>query len=283
MVSASEEKWSRLQPRTAGLWGLANVIAIEQPGLAARVIDLDPAIENDDATVLFSELATSRNTRIALRGGERSGFSTSKLSSSGRRQTRLSQGNMSPLQAMVARPAGTFDGVELRSKPAKAITIMDEVRRSVAAIPQFPRRIAGVGHVFGREPPVGGGMCRDHRARLGRPSVNSRWGTASSDFHLRALPPEVTVPAAFIAPLPDAIDAKDAAGVPVAFLTAHYGLNRLAQLRRGQRRCSFTRLPGQRRTRRAVQLAQRQGAEDTLQPLAHPKSVNYFTPWVSRM
>ena len=64
VVSASE-KVDVFQRRDASLWGLANVIAIEQPGLATRVIDLDPAIGNDDATALFSELATGRNTRIA--------------------------------------------------------------------------------------------------------------------------------------------------------------------------------------------------------------------------
>ena len=67
------------------------------------------------------------------------------------------------------------------------------------------------------------------------------------------------MPAAFVAPLPDAIDAEDAAGVPVAFLTAHYGLNRLAQLRRGQRVLIHAAAGGVGLA--AVQLAQRQGAE----------------------
>ena len=31
-----------LCPRAAGLWGLASVVAIEQPDLKVRLVDLDP-------------------------------------------------------------------------------------------------------------------------------------------------------------------------------------------------------------------------------------------------
>ena len=116
VVSASE-KVDGLQPRAASLWGLANVIAIEQPGLATRVIDLDPAIGNDDATALFSELATGRNTRIALRGGQR--WAPRIQNYRHQVNVRTDSHGDAPLQASVARP-GTLDGVELiatRQKP----------------------------------------------------------------------------------------------------------------------------------------------------------------------
>ena len=61
----------RLQPGAASLWGLASVIAIEQPSFSPRVIDLDPAVGNDGAIALFAELTKSRDARIALRDGER--------------------------------------------------------------------------------------------------------------------------------------------------------------------------------------------------------------------
>ena len=98
-------------------------------------------------------------------------------------------------------------------------------------------------------------------------------------FAPESLATEVSVPVAFVAPLPDAIDAKDAAGVPVAFLTAHYGLNRLAQLRRGQRVLIHAAAGG---VGSGCKLAQRQGAE-IFATAGSPENVNYFTPWVSRM
>ena len=78
-------------------------------------------------------------------------------------------------------------------------------------------------------------------------------------FAPESLATEVTVPGGVCCPLPDAIGTEDAAGVPVAFLTAHYGLNRLAQLRRGQRVLIHAAAGGVGLA--AVQLAQRQGAE----------------------
>jgi len=50
-----------------------------------------------------------------------------------------------------------------------------------------------------------------------------------------ALADDVTVPAAFLARVPDGMTLEEAAAQPVAFLTAVHGLPTLAQLRRGER------------------------------------------------
>src|SRR6185312_5390352 len=93
-------------------------------------------------------------------------------------------------------------------------------------------------------------------------------GTGSGDFKVgdrviglasESLATEVIVPAEFLAHIPDAISADDAAGIPVAFSTAHYGLNRLAQLHPGQRVLIHAAAGGVGLA--AVKLAQRQGAE----------------------
>jgi NADPH:quinone reductase-like Zn-dependent oxidoreductase len=223
--------------------------------LAARVIDLDPAIENYDATALFGELATSRNTRIALRGGERW---VPRLQNY-RHQVNapLDSQNDVPLQAMVARP-GTFDGVELRSKPQKRL-LPDEVKVHVlAAGLNFRDVLLALGMYPGANLPLGA-ECAGTINEIGTAVSEFKVGDRVFGFAPESLASEVTAPAAFIAPLPDAIDAKDAAGVPVAFLTAHYGLNRLAKLRRGQRVLIHAAAGGVGLA--AVQLAQRQGAE----------------------
>jgi NADPH:quinone reductase-like Zn-dependent oxidoreductase/nucleoside-diphosphate-sugar epimerase len=254
VVSASE-KVDGLQPRAASLWGLANVIAIEQPGLATRVIDLDPAIGNDDATALFSELATGRNTRIALRGGQR--WAPRIQNYRHQVNVRTDSHGDAPLQASVARP-GTLDGVELIATRQKPL-LPDEIRIQVlAAGLNFRDVLLALGLYPGGNLPLGA-ECAGVITEIGATVSEFKVGDRVLGFAPESLATEVSVPVAFVAPLPDAIDAEDAAGVPVAFLTAHYGLNRLAQLRRGQRVLIHAAAGGVGLA--AVQLAQRQGAE----------------------
>jgi acyl transferase domain-containing protein/NADPH:quinone reductase-like Zn-dependent oxidoreductase len=254
VVSASE-KVNELQPRAASLWGLANVIAIEQPGLATRVIDLDPAMGNDDATALFTELATGRGARIALRGGERW---TPRIQNYRHEvNARTDSRGDAPLQATVARP-GTLDGVELVANPQKPL-LPDEVRIQVlAAGLNFRDVLLALGLYPGANFPLGG-ECAGVITEIGASVDEFKVGDRVFGFAPESLATEATVPAAFVAPLPNAIDPKDAAGLPVAFLTAHYGLNRLAQLQRGQSVLIHAAAGGVGLA--AVQLAQRQGAE----------------------
>ena len=67
------------------------------------------------------------------------------------------------------------------------------------------------------------------------------------------------MPECFLAPLPEGLKVEEAAGLPVAFLTAYYGLYNLAQLRAGERVLIHAAAGGVGLA--AVQLAQRQGAE----------------------
>jgi NADPH:quinone reductase-like Zn-dependent oxidoreductase/acyl carrier protein len=70
---------------------------------------------------------------------------------------------------------------------------------------------------------------------------------------------EANVPAAFLARVPRQLSIEDAAALPVAFLTAHYGLHGLARLQRGERVLIHAATGGVGLA--AVQLAQRCGAE----------------------
>jgi myxalamid-type polyketide synthase MxaC len=66
------EQADGLCPGAAGLWGFANVVAIEQAGLTTRVVDLDLRGGKDsDSRTLLAELVTNQDARIALRDGER--------------------------------------------------------------------------------------------------------------------------------------------------------------------------------------------------------------------
>jgi acyl transferase domain-containing protein/acyl carrier protein len=72
-VSATRAEAS-LSPLQALAWGVAKVIAMEEPELATRVIDLDPGVEPEIGDVLLQDLLNSREEDLlAIRGGTRMG------------------------------------------------------------------------------------------------------------------------------------------------------------------------------------------------------------------
>jgi acyl transferase domain-containing protein/NADPH:quinone reductase-like Zn-dependent oxidoreductase/acyl carrier protein len=244
----------RLQPRSAGLWGLASVIAIEQPSLATRLIDLDPATESSDVAQLAAELGASRDTRIALRNGKRwvPRLSTYRSKAAGPKGARSDR----PVQAVVAQ-AGTFDGVKLQPygrRPLKS----DEVRiQVIAAGLNFRDVLLTLGMYPGDSIPLGA-ECAGIVTETGSSVTQFALGDRVLGFAPESMASEVAVPEAFLAPLPSSLRAEDAAGVPVAFLTAQFGLMRLAQLKRGQNILIHSAAGGVGLA--AVQIAQRQGA-----------------------
>ncbi|OYX87432.1 MAG: hypothetical protein B7Y71_01665, partial [Xanthobacter sp. 35-67-6] len=69
----------------------------------------------------------------------------------------------------------------------------------------------------------------------------------------------VRVPAAFVVPKPEDLSFRDAATLPLAFLTAHYALDHLAQIKPGDRVLIHAAAGGVGQA--AIQVAQRAGAE----------------------
>ena len=55
----------------AALWGLGRTVALEAPGLGARLLDLDPEGEPDAGVLVEELLSPDRETQVAHRGGVR--------------------------------------------------------------------------------------------------------------------------------------------------------------------------------------------------------------------
>ena len=55
----------------AALWGLGRTVALEAPGLGARLVDLDPEGEPDAGALVEELLCADRETQVAHRGGVR--------------------------------------------------------------------------------------------------------------------------------------------------------------------------------------------------------------------
>ena len=252
VVSGAEDGRS-LNPRAAGLWGLATVAAVEHPEIRVRSLDLDcrPAIEQ--MPELVRELRTpAPSIGSALRGGRRwvpelARFTSAPPAPAGNAARRLH----------LARP-GTLDGVELVPAVALALRPTDVRVRVLAAGVNFRDVLVTLGMYPGAAPPLGA-ECSGVVVDVGAAVTEFRRGDRIVGFAPGSMATELTVPAAFVAPLPSAMRSEIAAGLPVAFLTAHYGLHHLAQLRPGERILIHAAAGGVGIA--AVQLAQRCGAE----------------------
>jgi NADPH:quinone reductase-like Zn-dependent oxidoreductase len=156
----------------------------------------------------------------------------------------------------LARP-GTLDGVELVPAAVEA-TAPHEVRiRVLAAGVNFRDVLVTLGMYPGDAPPLGA-ECSGVVVDVGASVTEFRSGDRVVGFAPGSMASEVSVPAAFVAPLPHALTSEAAAGLPVAFLTAHYGLHELARLQPGERILIHAGTGGVGMA--AVQLAKRCGA-----------------------
>ncbi|MEO8152058.1 MAG: SDR family NAD(P)-dependent oxidoreductase [Rhizobacter sp.] len=247
-VVTGHEAGDALRPRAAGLAGLAGVIAVEHPELQVRSIDLDPT-ESSAANLLAELLQPDAASRqVALRGVER------WLPRLARHRVAASSDD-GPMRWVLAQP-GTFDGAQLQ--PASRVALQPgEVRlRVLASGINFRDVLLTLGMYAAPGVPLGAECAGVVTEAAG---TVFKVGDTVFGFAPGSLGTEVTVPAAFLAAVPAGLSAEEAAAMPVAFLTAHHGLYRLAQLKAGERVLIHAAAGGVGLA--AVQLAQRCGAE----------------------
>jgi acyl transferase domain-containing protein len=223
-VVTGAEPAASLRPRAAGIWGFAGVIATEHPELAVRAVDLDPA----DALPagLLPEILRGRESRVALRGGARFAPQLSPLRATARHAD-------TPLRLQLLRP-GTFEGLAL-VPGARPVLRPDEVRlRVLAAGLNFRDVLTTLGMVPGPTAALGA-ECAGEVIEVGAAVRELVPGDRVLGFVPASFATEAVAPAAFVTKTPQGMSATDAAALPVAYLTVHYGLFHLAKLRRGER------------------------------------------------
>src|SRR5262249_17666380 len=130
--------------------------------------------------------------------------------------------------------------------------------RVLAAGLNFRDVLTVLGMYPGDTPPLGV-ECSGIVTEVGGAVDEFRIGQRVFGFAPASLGTEAVVPAAFLAPVPQGMRAEEAAGVAVAFATAHYGLHHLAGLRAGERVLIHAAAGGVGLA--AVRLALRRGAE----------------------
>lgn len=256
----------------APLWGLAAVIGNEHPEVRCSCVDLDPGstgAEADVAALLAELVSGGTEDRIALRGGERLAARLVRASLEGDGGSQAATPSASPDQpfALEAVTPGRLDGLALRAVQRRSPG-PGEVEIEVAATGlNFLDVMKALGVYPGLDPdaPVAlGAECAGRVTAVGAGVEGLREGdevvAISPSLETTSLfASHVTIPAALALKRPAGLTAEQAAGVPIAFLTAQYALSHIARLSAGERVLIHSATGGVGLA--AIQLARLAGAE----------------------
>ncbi|AKT41311.1 type I polyketide synthase [Chondromyces crocatus] len=257
----------RVVPAMATMWGLARTLAYEHPELRCTAIDLDSTGGAQEIPTLLAEFeAADPEDQVALRGGERF---VARLA---RTQTTM-DGNPSAPSAIRAEVGqvsfrleidapGVLDNLVLREsvrQPPGPDEVEIEVR---AAGLNFLDVLSAMGMRPDVEPggvPRLGGECAGTVTAVGERVDFLQPGDAVIALAPHSMGSHVTTAATFVVRLPANLGFEEAAGIPIAFMTAYHAVCRLGQLGPGERVLIHAASGGTGLA--AVQLARRCGAE----------------------
>jgi NADPH:quinone reductase-like Zn-dependent oxidoreductase/acyl carrier protein len=251
----------------APLWGLGRVIAFEHPEFQCVRIDLDADSEMAEAPFIFQELwSKDGEDQITFRHAVRyvprlvrmeAASSDTSIAKSGLNDSKLSIPATSSFSLDITRP-GQLD--MLRLQPATRIEPgPGQVEIEVYAAGLNYRDVLNAMGVYPGDPIPLGAECTGRIARIGTDVEGFEVGDEVIAIAPASFSRFATTSAALVVPKPDSLNYEEAATIPVTFLTAHYALNHLARMRRGERVLIHAAAGGVGLS--AVQLAQRAGAE----------------------
>jgi acyl transferase domain-containing protein len=242
---------THVNPVSTTVWGLSNVLALEQPALNCARIDLDPSDTNHPE--LFQEIWESADEdQIAFRGQTRY---LARLAR-GRKGSQPNSKNEPIVLQITER--GVLDNLTLqpmKRKPAGPGEVEIEV---YATGLNFRDVLNALGMYPGDAGPLGS-ECAGEVVAVGEGVSEFQIGDEVIALTNNSFGSYVTVPIERVVRKPANLSFTEAATIPIAFLTADYALNQLAGMKAGDRVLIHAAAGGVGMA--AVQLAQRAGAE----------------------
>lgn len=269
----------------AGLWGMGKVITLEYPELNARLVDLDGALD------LVTQ-AAHLHGQITATAADSQPENQIALRRDGRYVTRLAR-HQSPQELLMPdspyrleiSERGTLDNLQLRPVERQRPAV-HEVEIEVQASGLNFRDLLNALGLYPGDPGPLGGECAGVVVAIGEEVTQFSIGDAVVAMVPGSFSQYVTVDAASIAHQPSTLTATEAATIPAVFLTAYYSLQRVAQMKAGDRILIHAATGGVGMA--AIQLAQQAGAEvfataspgkwETLQQLGIKHIYNSRTP-----
>ena len=235
----------------AALWGLGRTVALEAPGLGARLVDLDPGTEADIGALVDELLSPDRETQVAHRGGVRHGARLVRGAASGG----LSVPGDGPWRLVPDR-GGLLEG--LRAEAVSGVALgAGEVRVAVDAAGLNFHDVLIAMQVVDAQSPLGGelsGRVVETGPGVARVSVGERVaGLAGGAFGTHVVTREE-----LLWPVPAGMGASAAATVPVVYVTVALAFE-LAGVKAGERVLVHAAAGGVGHA--AIALARRLGAE----------------------
>jgi acyl transferase domain-containing protein/NADPH:quinone reductase-like Zn-dependent oxidoreductase/acyl carrier protein len=239
-----------VSPAHTALWGLGSTIAAEHPSLGCVCIDLDAATGDTDVAGIARELASrSAENRIVLR-------------SHGRYVSRLvrhvqAEPGAGGATELVIRERGVLDSLVLSGTGRRAPG-PGEVEVAVRASGLNFRDVLNALGMYPGDAGALGSECAGTVVGIGDGVESVRVGDTVIALAGGTFRSHVITAKRLVYPVPAWLGVNDAAGIPIAFLTAWYGLHELAGIRAGDRVLIHAAAGGVGLA--AVQLAQRAGA-----------------------
>ncbi|HLF25323.1 MAG TPA: type I polyketide synthase [Anaerolineae bacterium] len=231
------------------LWGFRRTLALEQPALRATCLDLDPAaLAADNAQAVCDEVRVDApEDQIAIRNETRFAARLARAARSTQLPVRLDIAARGTLDSLVIQAAS-------RRQPGPG-----EVEIEVRAAGLNFRDVLNALGLYPGEAGALGNECAGKIASIGAGVTGLAVGddviAATSDcFASFAI-----ARAELVIRKPASLTYAEAAALPVAYLTADYGLNQLAHMKRGDRVLIHAATGGVGLA--AVRLAQQVGAE----------------------
>nr|CAD19090.1 StiF protein [Stigmatella aurantiaca Sg a15] len=249
----------------ASLWGFARTIAFEHPELRPVRIDLEPSRKGGsprETEILLGEVtrsdAASAEDAIAFRGSLRL---VSRLMRQAKRASSNRKLRIPPAPAfrLEISQRGTLEDLTVRPVERRPPG-PGEVEIRVRATGLNFRDVLNALGMYPGDPGLLGGECAGVISAIGPGVEGFKVGDpVVAVISLGSFATYCTVLADFVAHKPAALSFAQAAAIPIAFLTAQYGLQQLGRMAAGSRVLIHAAAGGVGMA--AVQLAKRAGAE----------------------
>jgi acyl transferase domain-containing protein/acyl carrier protein len=247
-----------IHPAMGSLCGLGRVVAAEHPELSCKLIDLDPRQVNEGADALFRELVCGEfdESEIAIRDQARLAPRLVPLPSMAIAGPHFEETASTPVRLEVSQ-TGLLENLRWASEE-RVTPGPDEVEIQVLATGlNFRDVLCALGMYPGQSTPLGA-ECAGVVTRKGGTIDTLNLGDRVMAIAKGGFSTYVTVRIDHVVPVPHSMSIAEAASIPVVFLTAFYGLHRLARVKAGDRILIHAAAGGVGLA--AIQLAQRAGA-----------------------